>query len=72
MTRALKKAFDAASQLPDEDQDKLAAAIFDELAADEEWDALLSQSPAQLEQLAREALEDYRSGRTTPLDPETL
>lgn len=72
MTRALKKAFDAASRLPDEDQDELAAAIFDELAADEEWDALLSQSPGQLEQLAREALEDFRSGRTSPLDPETL
>jgi hypothetical protein len=39
MTRALKKAFAAASQLPDREQDELAAAILQELAADQRWEA---------------------------------
>jgi len=32
MTKALRKAFEAASRLPDRDQDELAAAILEELA----------------------------------------
>ena len=31
MTKALRKAFEAASRLPDRDQDELAAAILEEL-----------------------------------------
>lgn len=70
MTDALKEAFAAASQLPDAEQDELAAAIFDELAVDARWDATLAKSAPQLERLAREAVDDYRAGRTTPLDPD--
>jgi hypothetical protein len=39
MSQALKKAFDAASRLSEQDQDELAAAILDELAAEERWEA---------------------------------
>ena len=35
MTKALKKAFEAASRLSDADQDELAEAILEELEADE-------------------------------------
>ena len=69
MTDALKEAFAAASQLPDTEQDGLAAAILDELAADAQWDATLPQSASQLEQLAREALAQFRAAPPTPLDP---
>jgi hypothetical protein len=68
VTKALKRAFEAAAQLPDQDQDALAAAILEELAADERWEAALGASPAALEALADEALNEHRAGRTKPLD----
>ena len=72
MTKALKKAFEAASQLPDRDQDELAAAILQELAADQRWEAALGQSREALEQLADEAVKEHRAGRTRPLEPDSL
>jgi hypothetical protein len=72
MTKALKKAFEAASRLPDADQDELAAAILEELEADERWEAAFARSQDALERLADEALDEYRAGRTEPLDPDAL
>ncbi|MGH2358932.1 MAG: hypothetical protein ACRDGM_00055 [bacterium] len=72
MTKALKKAFEAASRLPDRAQDELAAAILEELAADERWEAALAQSQGALERLADEALREHRAGRTKALDPDGL
>ena len=72
MTNALKKAFDVASRLPDREQDALAAAILEELAADERWEATLSAAPGALERLADEALAEHRAGSTKPLDPDAL
>lgn len=68
MTNALKKAFDAASRLPERDQEELAAAILEELAADERWERSLQSSPQTLEKLADEALADHKAGRIKPLD----
>jgi hypothetical protein len=64
MTHALKKAF--------REQDALAAAILEEVAADERWEASLAASPGALEALADEALREHRAGRTKPLDPDRL
>ncbi len=72
MTKALEEAFRAAASLPDSKQDELAAAIKAEIEAEEEWDRLLAESQDVLAHLADEALEEYRSGRTEPLDPEKL
>ena len=72
MTKALKKAFEAASRLPDPDQDELAAAILEELEADERWEAAFARSQDALARLADEALEEHRRGRTEPLDPDAL
>ena len=72
MTEALRRAFEAASRLPDREQDELAAAILQELAADSRWDALLGESPSALERLADEALQEHRQGRTEVLDPDAL
>jgi histidinol-phosphate/aromatic aminotransferase/cobyric acid decarboxylase-like protein len=72
MTKALKKAFEAASRLPDADQDELAAAILEELEADERWEAAFAGSQDALARLADEALEEHRAGRTEPLDPDAL
>ena len=48
MTHALKKAFEIASSLPDREQDALAAAILEEVAADERWEASLAASSFSL------------------------
>jgi hypothetical protein len=72
MTKALKKAFDEASRLPEQDQDRLAGAILEELALTQQWEATLSASREVLERLADEALAEHRAGGTEPLDPDAL
>jgi hypothetical protein len=72
MTKALQKAFDAVSRLPEPEQDRLAAAILEELAATQRWDSALAQSQDGLERLADEALAEYHAGRTEPLDPDAI
>jgi hypothetical protein len=72
MNGTLKEAFEAASQLPEAEQEKLAAVILDELAADERWQAALAGSESALDRLAEEALAEHREGITEPLDPDKL
>ncbi len=72
MTRALKKAFEEASRLPEQDQDALAATIIEELAGDERWEAAVAAEPGALERLDDDALAEHRAGRTRPLDPDKL
>ena len=72
MTKALTQAFEVASRLPEWEQDELAAAILEELDADERWEAAFAGSQEALERLADEALEEHRAGRTEPLDPDAL
>ena len=72
MTKALKKAFDAASRLSESDQDRLAGAILEELALTQRWEATLASSREALERLVDEALAEHREGRTEPLDPDSL
>jgi hypothetical protein len=62
MTKALKKAFEVASRLPDREQDELATAILEEMSADERWEAAFAQSQQTLERLAKEALQEHRAG----------
>jgi hypothetical protein len=72
MTKALQDAFKLASRLPDDDQDALAAAILEEVALEEHWEATLAGSSGALGELADEALADHRRGRSEPLDPKKL
>jgi hypothetical protein len=72
MTDALRKAFETAGRLPEREQDELAAAILEELNADERWDAALGQSHDALARLADEAFDEHRAGRTKALDPDAL
>ena len=72
MTKALKKAFEVASRLPDREQEELAATILEELAADERWEAAFAESQSVLKHLADEALREHRAGRTEALDPDAL
>jgi histidinol-phosphate/aromatic aminotransferase/cobyric acid decarboxylase-like protein len=72
ITKALKRAFEAASRLPDPDQDELAAAILEELETDERWEVAFGRSQDVLARLADEAPEEHGAGRTEPLDPDAL
>jgi hypothetical protein len=72
MTRRLKEAFRAASALPAEEQDALAEVILAEVAGDAEWDERFRQSGQTLERLADEALDEFRRGKTRPLDPKRI
>ena len=72
MTKALRRAFEAASRLPNREQEELAAAILEELAADERWEVAFAESQSVLKRLADEALSEHRAGRTEALDPDAL
>jgi hypothetical protein len=72
MTDLLKKAFEKASQLPAEEQDRFGAWMLVELNSEEHWDELFAQSQDMLARMADEALAEHRSGKTIPLDPDNL
>lgn len=64
VTDLLKNAFDAASQLPEEEQEVVAEWLFAELASEEKWAARLAESQDALSLLAREALDEHARGQT--------
>ena len=72
MTELLERAFQRASKLSGDEQDRLAKWILAELESDERWDEQLSTSVDKLAQLGHAALKDFREGRTEPLDPDQL
>ena len=72
MTRALERAFKAASLLPDREQEELAAAIWDEIKAERRWEASFASSQDALKRLADEALAEHDAGESEPLDPDAL
>ena len=72
MTKLLERAFKEAEKLSKEEQDKLARVLLNELASERRWDELFTGSQDLLEQLADEALEEHRAGRTKEHDPDEL
>ena len=72
MTKLLEKAFSVASKLPQQEQDAFATWMLEELASERRWGELFAQSAHALEQLADEALAEFRAGRTQVLDPDNL
>jgi hypothetical protein len=68
MTKLLKEAFERASQLPEAEQDALAALLLAEIEDEKRWQEAFRRGEAKLTELAEEALEEFRAGRTTPLD----
>ena len=68
MTHLLKQAFDKISQLPDEDQDTIAALLLAEIESERNWDKAFEESRNELAQLAEEALREHRAGKSKPLD----
>ena len=68
MTKLFEKAIKAVSELPESEQDGVASLIFDELASEKKWGGLFAASQDKLANLAKEALSEYVSGKTRPLD----
>ena len=72
MTKLLEKAFEEASKLPELEQNVLAKRLLNELAAEEKWEKAFAGSEDILSRLADEAIEEYKQGRTKPLDIDSL
>ncbi|MDM8565880.1 hypothetical protein QUF74_09550 [Candidatus Halobeggiatoa sp. HSG11] len=72
MTQLLEKAFTEASALPDLQQNILAKWIIDEILTEKKWDKLFSESEDMLSDLANEALNEYKQGKTKILEPDKL
>lgn len=72
MTDMLEKAVAQARQLPEEQQDAIAALILEEIEDEARWDTAFARSPDVLERLAAEAEEEDRQGLTDELDPDAL
>jgi len=72
VTDLLKKAFDVASRLPEEEQDAVAEWLLAELATEEGWDERFAGTQDALSVLAREASEEHQRGETKELKPEAL
>ena len=74
MTVLLQRAFEKASQLPDEEQDDFARFMLAELESEQRWAELFNRPESEdfLERLAAEALAAHRAGRTQPLNPDQL
>lgn len=68
MTTLLKKAIDKTSLLSEDEQNKIAQIILDEISDDEIWNEKLNKSQEQLSILAEKALNEYKSGKTNPFN----
>ena len=72
MTKTLEKAFAEASRLAPKDQDVFAKWLLAELEAETRWQRAFKKTPSRLADLADEAIEDHRAGRTRRLVPKSL
>ena len=72
MGKLLDRAIAEARKLPEEEQEALAWVMLEEIDSERRWDELFSRPSEIIERMAEQALEDYRAGRTEPLDPDKL
>jgi hypothetical protein len=72
MTKLLEKAFAKASKLQDVEQNVIAKWLLEELAAEKKWEQRFAESEDILGQLADEALEEHKKGKTMPIDTDKL
>ncbi len=68
MTQALSAAVATAAQLPEEEQDALAAILLEEMESEERWSTLFADAQNLLERMAKEAIQDFQAGRVQPID----
>jgi hypothetical protein len=68
----LKKVLEAASRLPEEEQDAVAEWLLAELASEEGWEERFTGTQNALSVLAQEASEEHQRSETKELDPGSL
>ncbi len=67
MSNALDQVYARAKQLPEDEQESLAAILQAELESDAKWSALFAKHEDKLVELADKALEEHRAGRSRPM-----
>ena len=69
MTELMERLIDRLKRLPEEEQDKYAAAYLEELNDDQRWDKLFAETTdAQWKQMASEAREQKKTSDLTTLE----
>jgi len=68
MTQLLQRAFAEASKLSETEQDAFASLLLAELESEQKWSQAFAASQDKLSSLADEALAEFESGQTLPLD----
>ncbi len=68
MTVLMEKAIQESTALSESEQDFLATLLLDNIQDARRWDAQFAASKDVLEDLFDEAMEEYRAGRTTPVN----
>ena len=64
MTTLLTKAFEQAEQLPSSIQDEIATNLLEDIKNEVHWNSTLSQSGNKLEELSKNALRDFKNGKS--------
>ena len=72
MTQQLEHVIDQIRQLPDDEQDMLAAIVREELADTARWRQRFAETQGPLARLAAQVRADIHGGNTEPLDPADL
>lgn len=72
MTALLEQALARLRQFPEDEQDRIASSLLEELESEADWNRQFGASQDLLASMGAEALTNLRAGRTTPLDPETM
>jgi hypothetical protein len=72
MTPLLERAIEKIQDLPDAEQDAIAALILDELADEQRWEESFARSQEQLGDLAAKVRADIRAGRVKDIPVEDL
>ena len=72
MTKLLEQVFTEVEKLPEVEQNALAKWLLTEISSEKKWDKAFADSEESLDKLAHEALQEYKQGKTKPLNPEIL
>jgi len=72
MTELLERAVAQAKQLPENEQDTIAAIILEEMEDEARWQEKFARSQDVLAKLAAEAMAEDQAGKTQELDVDAL
>ncbi len=72
MTHLMEQAIERLQSLPENQQDRLARFLLNELQEDDRWTASTAAHADKLQNLVREVLAEDAAGMCEPLDPDRL